>query len=34
VPGTDARLAVGLDENVVHSGIDREIGIAYWQLSY
>jgi diguanylate cyclase (GGDEF)-like protein len=32
VPGTNARLAVGLDENVVHSGIDREIGIAYWQL--
>ncbi len=32
VPWTRARLAVGLDENVVHSGIDREIGIAYLQL--
>jgi diguanylate cyclase (GGDEF)-like protein len=33
VPWTQARLAVGLDENVVHSGIDREITIAYAQLA-
>ena len=33
VPGTRARLAVGLDESVVHSGIDREISIAYVQLA-
>ena len=33
VPGTRARLAVGLDESVVHSGIDREISIAYLQLA-
>ena len=33
VPWTNARLAVGLDESVVHSGIDREIGIAYVQLA-
>jgi diguanylate cyclase (GGDEF)-like protein len=32
VPWTRARLAVGLDETVVHSGIDREIRIAYTQL--
>jgi len=32
VPWTQARLAVGLDENAVHSSIDREIGIAYLQL--
>ena len=32
VPWTSARLAVGLDENTVHSDIDREIGIAYLQL--
>ena len=28
----EARLAVGVDESVVHSGIDREISIAYVQL--
>jgi diguanylate cyclase (GGDEF)-like protein len=33
IPGTPARLAVGLDEAVVHSGIDREITIAYLQLA-
>jgi diguanylate cyclase (GGDEF)-like protein len=33
VPWTQARLAVGLDEAVVHSGIDREISIAYLQLA-
>ena len=33
VPWTDARLVVGLDESVVHSGIDREISIAYVQLA-
>jgi diguanylate cyclase (GGDEF)-like protein len=33
VPWTGARLAVGLDEAVVHSGIDREITIAYLQLA-
>ena len=32
VPWTQARLAVGLDENAVHDGIDREIGVAYLQL--
>jgi diguanylate cyclase (GGDEF)-like protein len=32
VPWTQARLAVGLDESAVHSGIDREIGFAYLQL--
>ena len=32
VPWTNARLAVGIDEAVVHSGIDREISIAYVQL--
>jgi hypothetical protein len=32
-PGTRARLAVGLDESVVHRGIDREISIAYVQLA-
>jgi len=33
VPWTGARLAVGLDEAVVHSGVDREITIAYLQLA-
>jgi len=33
VPWTRARLAVGRDETVVHSGIDREITIAYVQLT-
>jgi diguanylate cyclase (GGDEF)-like protein len=33
VPWTRARLAVGLDEAMVHSGVDREIGIAYLQLA-
>jgi diguanylate cyclase (GGDEF)-like protein len=33
VPWTQARLAVGLDENAVQSGVDREIGIAYLQLA-
>jgi diguanylate cyclase (GGDEF)-like protein len=33
VPWTQARLAVGLDENSVHSGIDREIDMAYLQLA-
>ena len=33
VPWTNARLAVGVDETVVHSGIDREITIAYTQLA-
>jgi len=33
VPWTQAHLAVGLDERVVHSGIDREISIAYLQLA-
>jgi diguanylate cyclase (GGDEF)-like protein len=33
VPWTKARLAVGLDESVAHSGIDREISIAYVQLA-
>jgi diguanylate cyclase (GGDEF)-like protein len=32
VPWTQARLAVGLDEYAVHSGIDREIDLAYVQL--
>jgi diguanylate cyclase (GGDEF)-like protein len=32
VPWTQARLAVGLAENAVHGGIDREIGVAYLQL--
>jgi diguanylate cyclase (GGDEF)-like protein len=32
VPWTQARLAVGLDQSLVHSGIDREISIAYFQL--
>jgi diguanylate cyclase (GGDEF)-like protein len=32
VPWTKARLAVGLDENAVHSGIDHEIDFAYLQL--
>jgi diguanylate cyclase (GGDEF)-like protein len=32
VPWTQARLAVGLAENAVHDGIDREIGLAYLQL--
>ena len=33
VPWTQARLAVGLDEAAVHSGIDHEIDVAYWQLA-
>jgi diguanylate cyclase (GGDEF)-like protein len=33
VPWTQARLAVGLDENAVHNGIDHEIGVAYLQLA-
>jgi diguanylate cyclase (GGDEF)-like protein len=33
VPWTDSRLAVGLDESMVHKSIDREIGIAYVQLA-
>jgi diguanylate cyclase (GGDEF)-like protein len=32
VPWTQARLAVGVDERVVQSDIDRELGIAYLQL--
>jgi diguanylate cyclase (GGDEF)-like protein len=32
VPWTDARLAIGLDQAAVHSGIDRELNIAYLQL--
>jgi diguanylate cyclase (GGDEF)-like protein len=32
VPWTQARLAVGLDENAVHSSIDHEINFAYLQL--
>jgi diguanylate cyclase (GGDEF)-like protein len=32
VPWTKARLAVGVNEAMVHSGIDREISIAYVQL--
>jgi diguanylate cyclase (GGDEF)-like protein len=32
VPWTQAHLAVGLDEATIHSGIDREIDIAYLQL--
>jgi diguanylate cyclase (GGDEF)-like protein len=34
VPWTKARLAVGLDQNAVNSGIDREIGVAYLQLAF
>jgi len=33
IPWTRARLAIGLDETTVHSGIDREISIAYLQLA-
>jgi diguanylate cyclase (GGDEF)-like protein len=33
VPWTRARLAVGIDETVVHSSIDREIAIAYLQVA-
>jgi diguanylate cyclase (GGDEF)-like protein len=33
LPWTRARLAVGLDEAVVHGSIDREISIAYLQLA-
>ncbi len=33
VPWTRARLAVGLDEYSVHSGIDHEISVAYLQLA-
>jgi len=32
VPWTHARLAVGLDESAVHSGIDAELDFAYLQL--
>lgn len=32
VPWTHARLAVGLDENAVHGGIDDKIDLAYLQL--
>jgi diguanylate cyclase (GGDEF)-like protein len=32
MPRTQARLVVGLDEDAVHNGIDREIGVAYLQL--
>jgi diguanylate cyclase (GGDEF)-like protein len=32
VPWTQARLAVGLDENAVQSGINRELAVAYLQL--
>src|ERR1700733_3984728 len=32
VPWTNARLAVGLDDTAVHSGIDSEINFAYLQL--
>jgi diguanylate cyclase (GGDEF)-like protein len=32
VPDTDARLAVGLDDEAVHSGIDNKIDFAYLQL--
>jgi diguanylate cyclase (GGDEF)-like protein len=32
VPWTQARLVVGLDENAVQDGIDRQIGVAYVQL--
>jgi len=34
VPWTPARLAVGLDQNDVQSGIDRDIGVAYLQLGF
>jgi diguanylate cyclase (GGDEF)-like protein len=33
VPWTDARLAVGLDQDAVQAGINREIGIGYLQLA-
>jgi diguanylate cyclase (GGDEF)-like protein len=33
VPWTEARLAVGLDGDAVHSGIDRKLGIAYLQVA-
>jgi len=33
VPWTQARLAVGVDEDAVHNGIDREIGVAYLQVA-
>jgi diguanylate cyclase (GGDEF)-like protein len=33
VPWTEARLAIGLDESIVHSSIDREISVAYLQLA-
>jgi diguanylate cyclase (GGDEF)-like protein len=32
MPWTQARLVVGLDESIVHHGIDRELSIAYLQL--
>ena len=33
VPDTDARLAVGLDDEAVHAGIDSKIDFAYLQLA-
>jgi diguanylate cyclase (GGDEF)-like protein len=33
VPWTRARLAIGLNEDAVHSGVDRELDIAYLQLA-
>jgi len=33
VPWTQARLAIGLDERVVHSRVDRELRIAFLQLA-
>jgi len=33
VPWTQARLAVGLDEAAIHTGIDHEIDVAYLQLA-
>ena len=33
VPWTNARLAVGLDQNAVQAGINRDIGIGYLQLA-
>jgi len=33
VPWTRTRVAIGLDESIVHSGIEREVRIAYLQLA-
>jgi len=33
VPWTQARLAIGLDEAAIHTGIDHEINVAYMQLA-